>query len=54
LQAVDTNGIKPMAHPFDMTQRLRVDEVQATNQRKKFQKIAPQTDSGHYLVPKVL
>ena len=54
MEAVDTEGVKPMAHPQDITQRLRDDEVTETDQRDKFQKIAPLTESGLYLVPKVL
>jgi aspartyl-tRNA(Asn)/glutamyl-tRNA(Gln) amidotransferase subunit C len=54
MEAVDTTGVEPMAHPQDVTQRLRDDEVTETNQRDKFQKIAPLTESGLYLVPKVL
>ena len=53
MEAVDTTGVEPMAHPQDVTQRLRDDEVTETNQRDKFQKIAPLTESGLYLVPKV-
>jgi len=54
MEAVDTTGVEPMAHPQDVTQRLRDDEVTETNQRDKFQKIAPLTESGLYLVPNVL
>ncbi len=54
LQAVDTTGVEPMAHPMDAVQRLRADVVTETNQREKFQKIAPSTANGHYLVPKVV
>lgn len=54
LQAVDTSGIEPMAHPMDAVQRLRADVVTEENNREKFQKIAPSTENGHYLVPKVV
>jgi len=54
MQAVDTDGIEPMSHAQDVTQRLREDVVNKTNQRDTFQAIAPQTDSGLYLVPKVI
>ncbi|OUS31732.1 asparaginyl/glutamyl-tRNA amidotransferase subunit C [Gammaproteobacteria bacterium 45_16_T64] len=54
LQAVDTNNIEPMAHPLDATQRLREDAVTETNQRDDYQKIAPATEDGLYLVPKVI
>ncbi|MCQ8180785.1 Asp-tRNA(Asn)/Glu-tRNA(Gln) amidotransferase subunit GatC [Methylomonas sp. SURF-1] len=51
---LDTAGIAPMAHPLDQTQRLRADRVTETNQREHFQAIAPQTEAGLYLVPKVI
>ena len=54
LQAVDTAGVEPMAHPMDAVQRLRADVVTEENNREKFQKIAPSTENGHYLVPKVV
>ena len=54
MEAVDTSGIEPMTHPFDATMRLRVDEVTETDQREKFQTIAPNTERGLYLVPKVI
>jgi aspartyl-tRNA(Asn)/glutamyl-tRNA(Gln) amidotransferase subunit C len=54
LQAVDTEGIAPMAHPLDAVQRLRSDEVTETNQREHFQAIAPATQDGLYLVPQVI
>lgn len=54
LQAVDTDGIEPMAHPRDTTQRLRADTVTETDQRSAFQAIAPQAEHGLYLVPQVI
>ena len=54
LQSVDTTGVEPMAHPMDAVQRLRADVVTESNNREKFQKIAPSTANGHYLVPKVV
>ncbi len=54
MSAVDTNGITPMAHPLDIAQRLRADEVTEENQREKFQQIAPATENGLFLVPKVI
>lgn len=54
MSELDTKGIKPMAHPMDQVQRLRVDEVSETNQRDYFQTIAPQTEEGLYLVPQVI
>ncbi len=54
MNAVDTTGVAPMAHPLDMTQRLRADEVSECNQREHFQVIAPRVETGLYLVPKVI
>ncbi len=54
MNAVDTEGVQPMAHPLDMVQRLRGDRVTETDQRDLFQSIAPATEQGLYLVPKVI
>lgn len=54
MQNVDTSQVTPMAHPFDASQRLRPDVVTETSQREYFQKIAPATQDGLYLVPKVI
>lgn len=54
MNAVDTTGIAPMAHPLHMTQRLRPDAVSEADQREHFQRIAPLTEDGLYLVPKVI
>ena len=54
LAAADTDGVEPMAHPLDAVQRLRADVVTEENQREHFQKIAPATNRGHYLVPRVV
>ncbi len=51
---LDTTGVTPMAHPLDQMQRLRDDQVTETDQREHFQAIAPQTEAGLYLVPKVI
>ena len=54
LNAVDTAGIEPMAHPLDAVQRLRPDVVTESNRREQFQKVAPRVESGLYLVPRVI
>lgn len=54
LQAVDTTGVEPMAHPLDMVQRLRDDAVTESDQRELFQQNAPAVEAGLYLVPKVI
>ena len=54
LQAVDTAGVAPMAHAIDVAQRLREDRVTEPDRRDAFQAIAPETEAGLYLVPKVV
>lgn len=54
LSSVDTSAVEPMAHPLDAVQRLRADAVTESNQREHFQKIAPLTEQGYYLVPRVV
>ena len=54
LQAVDTQNIEPMAHPTDATQKLRSDVVTESDNRASFQAIAPASEDGLYLVPKVI
>lgn len=54
LGELDTTDVVPMAHPLDMAQRLRPDEVTEQDQRELYQKNAASTDHGYYLVPKVI
>ncbi|WP_250464587.1 Asp-tRNA(Asn)/Glu-tRNA(Gln) amidotransferase subunit GatC [Microbulbifer litoralis] len=54
LQAVHTEGVAPMAHPLDAVQVLRADEVTEPNRREEFLALAPQSEQGLYLVPKVI
>ena len=54
MQQVNTDDVEPMAHPMDSIQRLRDDIVTETDQRESFQSVAPATEAGLYLVPKVI
>jgi aspartyl-tRNA(Asn)/glutamyl-tRNA(Gln) amidotransferase subunit C len=54
LERADTEGVEPMAHPLNMTQPLRVDEVTESDQRDAYQENAQATEAGLYLVPRVI
>ena len=54
LQAIDTTGVEPMAHPGNSTNRLREDVVSESNQREQLQAPAPAVEKGLFLVPKVI
>jgi aspartyl-tRNA(Asn)/glutamyl-tRNA(Gln) amidotransferase subunit C len=43
-----------MAHPLDMSQRLRADAVTEQVERERYQQNAPEVEAGLYLVPKVV
>ena len=54
LSEIDTEDVEPMAHPLDMSQRLRDDIVSETDLSDDFQAIAPKTGKQHFLVPTVI
>ena len=54
MQAVNTTAIEPLAHPLDIDTQLRADAVKEEDQRDNFQKLAPATEDGYYLVPKFI
>ena len=54
MQSVDTDNVEPLAHPVDVTQRLRPDVADADIDREHLQSIAPSTEDGMYLVPRVV
>jgi aspartyl-tRNA(Asn)/glutamyl-tRNA(Gln) amidotransferase subunit C len=59
MRAVNTEGITPLSHPIaalmpELALRLRDDVVSEENQREHFQQVAPATQDGLYLVPRVV
>ncbi len=54
MQKVNTSGVEPLAHPLELTQKLRNDQVNESIQREKYQSLAPEISSGVYLVPRVI
>ena len=54
MNRVDSSDVEPLANPLDAKQRLRADEVTETDQRDKFQQIAPDVAEGLYRVPRVI
>ena len=58
MQAVDTSGLEPLAHPIlllrEIPQPLRVDQVTEANHRVENMKSAPAQQEGYFLVPKVI
>ena len=54
MQAINTKGVEPVSNPLDASQKLRPDAVTEKNQRELFQSLAPATEDGLYLVPRVV
>ena len=58
MQAVDTQGVEPLAHPAALIEqvalRLRDDLASEPNQREANQRSAPAVEAGLFLVPKVI
>jgi aspartyl-tRNA(Asn)/glutamyl-tRNA(Gln) amidotransferase subunit C len=54
MQAMATEGVKPLAHPLDSAARLRPDVISEAVDRNLYQQGAPETEDGLYLVPRVV
>uniref|UniRef100_UPI004048E6CE Asp-tRNA(Asn)/Glu-tRNA(Gln) amidotransferase subunit GatC n=1 Tax=Polynucleobacter sp. TaxID=2029855 RepID=UPI004048E6CE len=58
MQAVDTSGLEPLAHPIlflrDLAQPLRSDAVTESNHRDENMQSAPAEQDGYFLVPRVI
>ena len=54
LQAAPTENVAPMAHPLNMSLRLRADDITETDNRDMYQENAPSVEFGYYLVPRVI
>ena len=59
MQSIDTDGVAPLSQPLaavmaDLSLRLREDVVTEMNRREAYQAVAPKTQDGLYLVPKVI
>ena len=51
MDQVDTQGVEPMAHSLEQSQRLRPDEVTAFNVCDQAMALTAKSEAGLYLVP---
>ncbi len=51
---IDTDDVEPTAHPHDVAMPQRADVITNSNRRDELQTPAPKTESGLYVVPKVI
>jgi aspartyl-tRNA(Asn)/glutamyl-tRNA(Gln) amidotransferase subunit C len=54
MQRVNTDGVEPMTHAQGAALRLRPDKVSERDRRQEFLELAPKSEQGLYLVPKVI
>ncbi len=54
LEEANVEGVEPLAHPLEITQRLREDAVTEPDRREDYQALAPDARAGLYRVPSVL
>jgi aspartyl-tRNA(Asn)/glutamyl-tRNA(Gln) amidotransferase subunit C len=54
LQELDVEGVEPMAHPTDLTDRLREDVPSEPMPLEDAMALAPDKDPPYFKVPKVL
>lgn len=54
LQSVDTEGVEPLSHPSDISNRLRTDKVAESLSQEAALQNAPAKEKGFFKVPKVI
>lgn len=54
LNEVDTTGVEPLAHPHEIVNMLRPDELCPSLSREAALSNAPKTDKKYFLVPQIL
>ena len=54
LKEVDVSGVEPTAHPFPLVNVTRPDETRPSLPHEDAMRNAPQTNSGLFVVPKIV
>jgi aspartyl-tRNA(Asn)/glutamyl-tRNA(Gln) amidotransferase subunit C len=54
VEALDVSGVEPTAHPYELVNVMRADEVHATLDRSEVLDQAPSAEDGQFRVPPVL
>mgnify|MGYP003279433365 CR=1 FL=1 len=54
LNELDTSGVEPMVHPYEIETALREDEVTNPDRREALLAGAPEEKDGQYVVPKTV
>jgi len=54
LQQADVDAVEPLSHPLDVSQPLRADRVEEQDLRERVLQLAPASEDGCFLVPRVI
>jgi aspartyl-tRNA(Asn)/glutamyl-tRNA(Gln) amidotransferase subunit C len=54
VEALDTSGVPPTAHPLELLNVLRADEVRPSLDREEVLAMAPEAEDGRFRVPRIL
>jgi aspartyl-tRNA(Asn)/glutamyl-tRNA(Gln) amidotransferase subunit C len=54
IEALDIADLPPTAHPFPLSNVLRDDEPQPCLDRDEVLSVAPETEAGRFLIPRIL
>jgi aspartyl-tRNA(Asn)/glutamyl-tRNA(Gln) amidotransferase subunit C len=54
IEALDTSGVPPTAHPLDLVNVLREDERRPSLDRDEVLAMAPEAEDGRFRVPRIL
>lgn len=54
MQGEAAEGVEPLAHPLDLSQRRREDRTLQELEREELLRCAPQVRDGFYIVPRVV
>lgn len=54
IQALDLDGVEPMAHSVPLVNRMRPDEVRPSLPQEKALLNAPESEDGRFRVPRII
>ena len=54
LNDADTSNVDPLTNPLEKTAKTRSDQITAKNLKKELLEIAPSSNDGYFLVPRVV
>jgi aspartyl-tRNA(Asn)/glutamyl-tRNA(Gln) amidotransferase subunit C len=54
MSSLDLDGVKPTAHPFELVNVVRKDEIRVSLDRDEVLAMAPDAQDGRFAVPRIM